>query len=272
MISCQVCPHYCILTETTKGICGARTEKGGASFPLNYGMATVLHLDPIEKKPLAHFYPGSYVLSYGSYGCNMRCTFCQNFEISMLHKASGQFISPQNLTNEAILLKDQKNIGVAYTYNEPTVDPEFIVDTGRLVHAAGMKNIVVSNGYTTLQTLDQILEVVDAFNFDLKAFTEEFYKKMGGSLEPVKASIAFAAKRAHVEVTTLVIPGENDSPAEMDAMCRWLSSISPDIPLHLSRFFPAYKMLDKAPTPAHTLKTLELIARKYLNYVHLGNL
>lgn len=272
MISCLVCPHYCILTLTTTGICGTRTEQDGISVPLNYGMATALHLDPIEKKPLAHFYPGSHILSYGSYGCNMHCTFCQNYEISMLRKTSGSYISPAELTKEAIALIPRGNIGVAYTYNEPTVDPEYIIDTGRLVHLAGLKNVVVSNGYTSLQTLDQLLEVVDAFNFDLKAFTEEFYHKMGASLEPVKATIAMAAKHTHVEVTTLVIPGENDSPSEMEALCQWLASISPDIPLHLSRFFPAYKMLDKSPTSVHTLKTLELIARKYLTHVHLGNL
>ena len=272
MISCQVCPHRCVLTEKTIGICGARTERDGTSYPLNYGKATALHLDPIEKKPLAHFYPGSSILSYGSYGCNMRCTFCQNFEISMQRKDSGTYISPEDLTNEAILLKEHGNIGVAFTYNEPTVCPEFIIDTGRLIHAAGLKNVIVSNGYTSPATMEQLLEVVDAFNFDLKAFSEAFYKKMGGSLEPVKASIEAAAKRAHVEVTTLVIPGENDSPAEMEAMCQWLASISRDIPLHLSRFFPAYKMQDKPPTPVVTLKTLEIIARKYLNNVHLGNL
>lgn len=210
MITCRVCPHHCPLTETTKGICGARIEKDGASYPLNYGKATALHLDPIEKKPLAHFHPGSRILSYGSYGCNMRCTFCQNFEIS--------------------------------------------------------------NGYTSPETLETLLEVVDAFNFDLKAFTEEFYRKMGGGLEPVKASIAAASKRAHVEVTTLVIPGENDSPAEMEALCSWLASVSPDIPLHLSRFFPAYKMLDKSPTPIPTLRALETIAKRYLKYVHVGNI
>lgn len=243
----------------------------GVSFPLNYGKATVLHLDPIEKKPLAHFYPGSHILSYGSYGCNMHCTFCQNYEISMLRKDSGSYISPQELTAEAVRLKERGNIGVAFTYNEPTICPEFILDAGRLVRAAGMKNVVVSNGYTTPETLETILEVVDAFNFDLKAFSDEFYHKMGGSLEPVKKTIETAAGRAHVEVTTLIIPGENDSPEEMEAICRWLSAISPEIPLHLSRFFPAYKMLNKPPTPVQTLTGLEQIARHYLKHVHLGN-
>lgn len=272
MILCPVCPHQCRLTETTRGICGARTERAGASFPLNYGKATALHLDPIEKKPLAHFHPGSRILSYGSYGCNMRCTFCQNSEISMLRRDSGSPVSPRELADEAVRLRDRGNIGVAFTYNEPTICPEFILDTGRLVHEAGLLNVVVSNGYTSPGTLADLLEVVDAFNFDLKAFTDAFYRKMGGALEPVKASIRTAAARCHVEVTTLVIPGENDSPEEMEALCQWLASVSPDIPLHLSRFFPAYHMSDKPPTPVATLRALEVVAKKYLNYVHLGNI
>ena len=271
MITCGVCPHYCRLTESTVGRCGGRTERNGSSYPLNYGKVTALHLDPIEKKPLYHFHPGSTILSYGSYGCNMRCTFCQNHEIAMLRHDLGVDLKPEELAEKAIALQARGNIGVAFTYNEPTICPEYIIDTGRLVHQAGLKNVVVSNGYTTEKTLGSLLEVVDAFNFDLKAFIEDFYEQMGGGLQPVKHSIAAAAKSVHVEVTTLVIPGANDSPEEMTALCQWLASLSPDIPLHLSRFFPAYRMLDKPPTPIHTLKTLETIAKQYLHNVHLGN-
>lgn len=271
MIICNTCPHHCRLTETAVGRCGARTERDGASFPLNYGKATALHMDPIEKKPLAHFFPGSQILSYGSYGCNMRCTFCQNHEISMMRRTDGYDLSPKDLAQQAICMVPYGNIGVAFTYNEPTICPEYIVDTGRLIRREGLKNVVVSNGFTTPETLDSLLEVVDAFNFDLKAFTDDFYKEMGGGLEPVKQTIAAAARKVHVEITTLVIPGENDSPEEMEELSRFLASVSPAIPLHLSRFFPAYLMLDKPPTPVSTMKTLESIARKYLKHVHIGN-
>ena len=271
MITCPICPHHCQLTETTIGICGARTEQNGKSFPLNYGHCTALHMDPIEKKPLFHFHPETMILSYGSYGCNMRCTFCQNYGISMIHHQVGTKMTPKELADQAIALVPQGNIGVAFTYNEPTICPEFIVDTGRRIHEAGLINVVVSNGFMSPETLESLLEVVDAFNFDLKAFTDRFYKEMGGGLEPVKNSIERAARQKHVEVTTLITPGENDSPEEMEALCQWLASLSPDIPFHISRFFPAYKMADKPPTPLTTLKELEQIAKKYLNRVHLGN-
>lgn len=272
MIRCEVCPHHCALTETTRGICGARTERDGRSFPLNYGKATALHLDPIEKKPLFHFHPGSQILSYGSYGCNLRCTFCQNHEISMMRKDTGRYISPEELTESAVSMQAYGSIGLAFTYNEPTICPEFIVDTGMLIHEAGMKNVVVTNGFMSPATMDRLLTVTDAFNIDLKAFTDRFYRAMGGRLEPVKESIQTAAGHTHLEVTTLIIPGENDSEEEMEALSSWLASISPKIPLHLSRFFPSYLMLDKPPTPKTTLLKLEAVARRHLERVYLGNI
>lgn len=271
MIHCEVCPHNCSLSENTTGICGVRTELNGKSIPLNYGRATAVNLDPIEKKPLYHFYPGSKILSYGSYGCNMKCSFCQNHDISMVRKSIGSKITPEDLAQKAISLKAYGNIGIAYTYNEPSICPEFIVDTGKLIRDAGMINVVVTNGYMTEKTLDSILEVSDAFNIDLKAFTEEFYKKMGGGLEPVKNTIKTASKSAHVEVTTLIIPEENDSKEEMINLSSWLSSASPDIPLHLSRFFPTFNMLEKNPTPKDKLLKLKSVAEKHLKYVYLGN-
>lgn len=272
MIHCEVCPHHCPLTETTRGICGARTERDGRSFPLNYGKATALHLDPIEKKPLFHFYPGSQILSYGSYGCNLRCTFCQNHEISMMRKDTGSYISPEELAESAASMQPFGSIGLAFTYNEPTICPEFIVDTGRLIHKKGMKNVVVTNGFMAPATMEQLLTVADAFNIDLKAFTDRFYLAMGGRLEPVKESIRAAAGRAHLEVTTLVIPGENDSEEEMEALSSWLAAISPEIPLHLSRFFPSYLMLEKPPTPRSTLTKLHAVAKRHLERVYLGNI
>ncbi len=271
MIYCEVCPHRCPLTETTRGLCGARTERAGRSFPLNYGIATTLHLDPIEKKPLWHFHPGSQILSYGSFGCNLRCTFCQNHEISMMRKDTGDVISPGDLATSAESMKIYGNIGVAFTYNEPTICPEFIVDTGQLVHQKGMQNVVVTNGYMTQATMEQLLTVTDAFNIDLKGFTDGFYRKIGGTLDPVKRSIQIAAEHAHLEVTTLVIPGENDSDEEMSALSSWLASIDRGIPLHLSRFFPGYLMVDKPPTPKATLEHLQGVAANHLDRVYLGN-
>lgn len=271
MIRCEICPHNCVLTENSTGLCGVRKEINGKSAPLNYGMATALNLDPIEKKPLYRFYPGSMILSYGSFGCNMKCSFCQNHDISMVRSSIGTKISPEELANKAISLKSYGNIGLAFTYNEPTLCPEFIADTGRLIRNAGMKNIVVTNGYMTEKTLDSILEVADAFNIDLKAFREDFYKNMGGGFEEVKNSIVIASKSAHVEVTTLIIPGENDSEEEIEDLSKWLSSVSPDIPLHLSRFFPSYKIQDRNPTPVSKLYKLKAVAEQHLRYVYPGN-
>lgn len=272
MIYCEICPHKCPLTENSRGICGARTERSGRSYPLNYGKATALNLDPIEKKPLYHFHPGSQILSYGSYGCNLRCSFCQNHEISMRRRATGDSISPRELADNAVSLQAYGNIGLAFTYNEPTICPEFILDTGKLIHARGLKNVVVTNGFMTPATMTELLLVVDAFNIDLKAFTDRFYREMGGELEPVKESIQTAAAHTHLEVTTLVIPGENDSEEEMDALSSWLAAISPEIPLHLSRFFPSYLLLDKPATPESTLTKLQAVAKRHLARVYLGNI
>jgi len=239
----------------------------------NYGKLSAMALDPIEKKPLYQFHPGSKILSVGSYGCNLRCVFCQNNEISMAspEKIHTDQVMPEKLVDYALKTRNRGNIGIAYTYNEPLVSYEFVRDCAALAREDGLKNVVVTNGYICSEPLVQLLPYLDAMNIDLKAFTEEFYHKMRGDLETVKASITLAAKECHVEVTTLIIPGENDSEDEMEKLSSWLASINPEIPYHISRFFPRFEMQDRGPTPLDTIYRLADVARKHLKYVYEGN-
>lgn len=218
--------------------------------------------------------PGSSILSVGSYGCNLRCPFCQNCEISMAdgNTLKTSYFSPQQLVDKALELRPKGNIGIAYTYNEPLIGYEYVFDCAVLAHDHGLKNVLVTNGYVCEKPLRALLPLIDAMNIDLKGFTEAFYKKLSGDLETVKQTIAVAAQSCHIEVTTLIIPNENDSEDEMASLSKWLSGISRDIPLHLSRFFPRYKYADKSPTPVETLYRLRDIANKDLEYVYLGNI
>jgi pyruvate formate lyase activating enzyme len=271
---CDICPHHCHIEEGHTGLCNARANKNGEIACINYGRVTSLALDPIEKKPLYHFMPGKRVLSVGSFGCNLRCPFCQNCGISMADAASAQSteLTPAQLVLKAVELVPFDNIGIAYTYNEPLIGYEFVRDTAALVHERGLKNVVVTNGYICKEPLDRLLPLIDAMNIDLKGFTEAFYHKLRGDLKTVMETIELAAARCHVEVTTLVIPGENDGEEELEALSRWLGSLSPDIPLHLSRFFPRYQYKDKKPTPPETLYKLYDVARRHLRHVYMGNL
>jgi pyruvate formate lyase activating enzyme len=248
-----------------------------------YGRYTSLALDPIEKKPLARFYPGAKILSIGSFGCNLDCSFCQNWEIArpspkgdtlttIATRATHQ-VSPESLVAKACELQDQGNIGIAYTYTEPLVGYEFVRDTAKLAHNAGLKNVLVTNGYANLPVVREVFEHIDAANIDLKAFSQDFYDFVGAprGLATVMQTIRHAARHCHVEITTLVIPSLNDSPEQMAAQSQWIANISPDIPLHLSRFFPAHRMPDTPPTPRATLNQLEQVASEYLHYVYLGN-
>ena len=237
---CELCFHHCQLAEGQTGFCRARVCRSGAVLPLNYGKLTSLALDPIEKKPLRRFRPRSLILSVGSFGCNLRCPFCQNHEISMAGDGTIQTVdvSPERLADKAAELIPRGNIGVAYTYNEPLVGYEYVRDCAAAVHDRGMVNVLVSNGTIEEQPWRALLPYLDAANIDLKGFTPEWYRRLGGDLDTVKRSIALAAEQCHVEVTTLLVPGENDSVDEIRALAQWLASVSPDIPLHLSRFFP----------------------------------
>lgn len=271
---CNICPHACSIEEGRTGFCGARSNVGGKITAANYGKITAIALDPIEKKPLRRFIPGSFILSVGSYGCNLRCPFCQNCDISMAdgNSAVTYDMTPEQLVDKALQLLPSGNIGIAYTYNEPLIGYEFVFDCAALAHKRGLKNVLVTNGYICEKPFLDILPFIDAMNIDLKGFTETFYKKLSGDLETVKTTIAHAAKSCHVEVTTLVIPKENDSTEEMASLSKWLGAVSPDIPLHLSRFFPRFKYADKEPTPPETLYKLRDIAKQHLKYVYLGNI
>ena len=271
--TCELCFHRCSLNEGQTGLCRARANRGGAVVPINYGKAVSLALDPIEKKPLRRFRPGSMILSVGSFGCNLRCPFCQNHEISMAGEGElrTEDISPEALAALAEELAPRGNIGAAYTYNEPLVGYEYVRDCAQAVHARGLCNVLVTNGTIAEAPWRALLAHIDAANIDLKGFTDAWYKRLGGDLETVKRSIALAAERCHVEVTTLLIPGENDSEDEIRALSRWLAGVSPDIPLHLSRFFPRYRMTDRPPTAVESVYRLADAAREALNYVYTGN-
>lgn len=276
-VLCDVCPKFCKLREGQIGFCRARSNIGGKIVPINYGQATSLALDPIEKKPLMRFCSGTYILSYGSYGCNLRCPYCQNASISMAgpDNCPHRLITPEGLTDLAVDLSKQepRNIGVALTYNEPTVCFEFIRDTSKLLHEAGLKSVVVTNGGLVRKYADELLPHVDALNIDLKGFSNEFYRYVKGEFDTVKEFIKAAVEhKCHVELTTLVIPTKNDDPEEIGREVEWIASISPEIPLHLSRFFPRYKVDDLPPTPAETIYRLKDIAEKKLKYVYTGNL
>lgn len=272
-IVCSLCFHHCRLEEGQDGLCRARGCRNGNIIPLNYGLLTALALDPIEKKPLQRFHPGSLILSAGSFGCNLRCPFCQNHEISMTGPDRAEVIpfSPSQIAERADALRPSGNIGVAYTYNEPLVGYEFVRDCAALVHERGMVNVLVTNGIIEESPWRELLPLVDAANIDLKGFTPAWYRRLGGDLETVKRSITLAAERCHIEVTTLLIPDENDSAKEIRTLAKWLASVSPSIPLHLSRFFPRYQMMDTYPTPVERVCQLAEEARAYLTYVYTGN-
>lgn len=277
---CWRCPHRCHLADGQTGFCRARQNQGGIIRSLNYGLLTSAALDPIEKKPLYHFHPGSHILSLGSFGCNLRCPFCQNYTISQAGPDgfAGQRLPLDRVTPKEIVAAAQRleetsgNIGVAFTYNEPLVGYEFVYDTARLLKEVGLATVLVTNGQIEKDSWLHLLPYIDAVNIDLKGFTQAFYDWIGGDLETTKAAIAMAAEEGvHVEVTTLVIPGKNDSAAEMAAEAEWLAGISAELPLHLSRYFPRYQ--SKIPmTPVETLQSLKHVAEARLRFVHLGNI
>ena len=271
-VTCPLCFHHCRLAEGQTGVCRARANRGGEIVVLNYGRLTALALDPIEKKPLRRVHPGSRILSVGSFGCNLHCPFCQNAEIAAAGAESyTRDCSPEQLVQQALRLRAQGNIGVAYTYNEPLVGYEYVRDCAVLVHEAGMVNVLVTNGTIEEAPWRALLPLLDGVNIDLKGFTQSWYNRLGGDLETVKRSIALAAPLCHLEVTTLVVPGENDSEEEMRALSAWLASVSPEISLHVSRFFPRHRMQDLPPTPVDTVYRLAEVARERLRYVYTGN-
>ena len=269
-MKCNICPNGCDIKEGLTGLCRARTCSGGEIVSLNYGEITSLALDPIEKKPLARFYPGTRILSLGSWGCNLDCPWCQNDSISR-GPAEHITVSPEDIVGKAIELKDRGNIGIAYTYNEPGICPEFIADTSTLAHAEGLKNVMVTNGMITREAHESFINYIDAYNIDLKTSSAEKYRSIRGNLQAVQETIKRASEKAHVEVTTLVVPGFNDTEDEICAIAGFIAGINRDIPLHVSRFHPAGRMMDTPPTDVRLVYHFAELAREYLTYVYTGN-
>ncbi len=274
-VRCTACAHYCVVKPGLRGICGVRENRDGKLFLLVYGKAVACEVDPIEKKPLYHFHPGVRAFSVATAGCNLHCRFCQNWQISQVHKSEfipGFSLPPEEIVTSAVAKQCQV---VAYTYTEPIIFAEYALDTAKLAKEQGLKNIFVSNGYYSPEALEEMEPLIDAVNIDLKSFRDPYYRKIcGATLEPVLESIERTIRKGiWVEVTTLVIPGLNDSIEELRDIARFLAALSSDIPWHVSRFFPAYEMTDVAPTPERTLLKARDIGREEgLRHVYTGNL
>ncbi|MFP4180503.1 MAG: AmmeMemoRadiSam system radical SAM enzyme [Spirochaetaceae bacterium] len=273
-LKCTLCPHGCILDEGKSGVCRVRKNQGGELSLPYYGVLSAVSTDPIEKKPLYHFYPGSSIFSIGFYGCSFSCPFCQNYRIAHFTPAEGAGPGrPRKVEPEEIVKSAQTEgaTGIAYTYSEPLVHFEWVLETAHIASRAGLRNVLVSNGYINREPARQLLPYIDAANIDLKSFNPDYYTGViGGRLQPVLDFIQLAAQHSHIEVTTLVIPGETDSHEEIESIAGFLSQISPDIPYHLSCYYPTYKYTIP-PTDPKTVFELMETAKKKLNYVYPGN-
>jgi pyruvate formate lyase activating enzyme len=270
-VECELCPHNCVISEGKLGLCKTRENISGELIANNYGKVTSIALDPIEKKPLYHYKPGKNILSLGTYGCNMRCQFCQNYEISQ-NVCETKVYTIDDILN--ILSQIENNIGLAFTYNEPFMWYEFVIDVATKIKKVYPDKdiILVTNGYINQEPLVKLLPFIDAMNIDLKTYSDDTYHRLcGASLEPVLQTIKMASTRCHVEVTTLIVPEENDSLDEIKKIAKFLRDINPNIVLHLSRYFPRFQM-DKAPTKKEMMEKALIEARKYLPYVYAGNL
>ncbi|MCA0384586.1 MAG: AmmeMemoRadiSam system radical SAM enzyme [Firmicutes bacterium] len=267
VVRCELCPHYCVIEPGLTGKCRVRKNVEGTLTTLNYGKVISYAYDPIEKKPLRFYEPGSTIFSIGTFGCNLACEFCQNHTLV-------NFDGPCDTINEEVLLRlagERQSIGIAYTYNEPTIWFEFVRHMAKQIKALGLKNVLVTNGFINQAPLEALLPYIDAMNIDLKSYTDGFYQTIcGGALPPVLNTIKTAAAHTHVEVTTLLIDGLNTNPDEIEAMAAWLASVDANIPLHLSRYFPNYKM-SRPPTRLETMIESKRIAEKYLSHIWLGN-
>lgn len=267
-VRCELCPHFCLILEGKAGRCRVRKSEGGRLISCNYGKVVSVALDPIEKKPLYHFHPGETILSIGTNGCNFACKFCQNWELAEA-KAPAEDIKASDVP---ALVKRARSFGVAYTYNEPFVWYEFVLDAARLCHTLGIKNVLVTNGFVNPEPLEELLPYIDALNIDIKSIRQAFHDKLtGGKVEPVLDAARRANKKAHVEITNLIIPGYNDSPDQFEELARWIAeNLGPETPTHLSAYFPRHK-LDAPPTPLATLVAAKAVFDRFLSYVYVGN-
>jgi pyruvate formate lyase activating enzyme len=274
-VICLLCPHQCLLNEGKSGICRVRTNQQGTLISDIYGKVSAMHSDPIEKKPLYHFYPGRSIFSIGTVGCNLHCRFCQNCEISQVSVRDA--VALKSMTSEEIVeiaSNIPNNIGIAYTYNEPAIWFEFVEETAKGAIQKGLKNVMVTNGFINPEPLEGMFEYIDAFSVDLKAFSESFYQKItNSSLAPVKKTLELIRKSGkHLEIVNLIIPGLNDDPVEFTEMVNWIAgSLGSETVLHLSAYFPRYQSAEP-PTPASTIHKLREIASQYLLFVYAGNL
>jgi len=277
VVHCALCPHRCRIADGRKGVCQVRKAEGGHLYSLSYGVVSALALDPIEKKPLYHFHPGKKILSVGSVGCNFKCPFCQNHSISQVRGMGLSemlpMLTPSQVLAKALELVPDGNIGVAFTYSEPSVWFEFVTDTASRIKESGLHTAMISNGFIEQIPLDELLGVIDAFNIDLKGYSNTFYKRMlGGDIEPVKRTLkAIVRSGKHLEITYLVIPNENDSIARFREVVMWISEVlDPKIVLHINRYFPQY-LMSTPPTSLETLISLYSVAKEYLQNVYIGN-
>ena len=269
-IKCKLCPHKCLIKEGHSGRCKVRDVRDGVLYAANYGEISALAVDPIEKKPLFHYKPESKILSLGSYGCNFTCGFCQNYTIAQ-YKPQTEYIGVEDLIKKAKQLKNQGSIGLAFTYNEPLMFYEYVLEVAKRCREEDLDMVVVSNGFINKEPLEKLLPYVDAMNIDLKSFSDDFYKKeCSGKLESVLSTIELANKYCHVEVTTLLINGHNDTEEEVRSIAGFIAKVNKNIPLHLSRYYPNYKFKED-PTDIEKMKNLRDVAKEYLDYVYIGN-
>jgi len=266
-VKCRLCPHECTISAGKNGLCLIRKNIDGMLQQTAYAEACSVSIDPVEKKPLYHFHPGKKILSVGTNGCNMRCHFCQNWQIST-QETNRQSTTPEKLLH---LSRSNNSFGIAYTYNEPLIWYEFVYDCAKVFREGGQANVLVTNGQINDEPLLELLPYIDALNIDLKGFTEEFYRNEGGFLKTTMNTIERCAEAGrHIELTNLLIPSMNDNEETFEEMCRYISGININIPLHISRYFPQYKS-DKAVTSDKMLEKFLNIGQKYLNYVFIGN-
>lgn len=270
-MKCNNCPHGCEITGKNHGICHSRREEGGKITEMNYGHITSVALDPIEKKPLKRFMPGTRILSIGSWGCNMYCPWCQNDSISRGPIDCGR-LTPEEVVNIAVEEKKHGNIGIAYTYNEALIGPSFVLEVAKLARKQELKNVLVTNGMANPEVFNEVLLYMDAMNIDLKTIDSDRYRTIGGNLDVILENIKSAAKGCHVELTTLIVPGFNDDASEMRKEADIIAQIDDTIPLHISRFFPAGNMTDARPTPVEVMYSLADTASEKIKYVFLGNI